>query len=71
MASASMAMDAHRWLIDHPKEASEYQGRWVAVSGTGIELAAGSLSEIIKEKGAKNFLITKIPLLKEIEEVLY
>ncbi|VVB66938.1 Uncharacterised protein [Candidatus Norongarragalina meridionalis] len=64
-------MDAQKWLTNHPVEASKYQGMWVAISGNGIELSAESLLKLLKEKGKTNYLVTKIPTLKELEDVLY
>ena len=68
--AANLAANAHDWLIKHPTEAAKYQGQWVAVSGTGITLNAGSLGELLKKPDAKKYLVTKIPTLKELIDIL-
>jgi len=68
--AANVAVSAHEWLIKNPTEAAKYQGKWVAISGTGVALNAGSLGALLKETGAKNYLITKIPTPQELIDIL-
>jgi hypothetical protein len=67
---ASMVLNAHNWLINNPEKAAEHQGKWVAISGTGIKCEANDLRGLLKETHAKKYLITKIPATKELMEIL-
>lgn len=57
-----------KWLAHNKQAMGKYVGKWVAVSGTGVVDAAGSLSALSRKLSVQQrteLLMTRIPTKKE------
>ncbi|MEK6923965.1 MAG: hypothetical protein AABW54_01855 [Candidatus Micrarchaeota archaeon] len=62
------------WLGSNSKLLSRYAGKWVAVSGEGVELSSDSLSSLtrqFKPGQASELLVTRVPTRKEAASLVY
>lgn len=66
----SALLDIQRWMEKHRGQVNrEYAGKWIAVSGTGVVAASSSIPGLkrkVPEGNLSSFLLTRIPLPKEV-----
>lgn len=63
-------LDIQRWMEKHGAEVNrKYAGKWIAVSGEGVEATGVSVSELkrkVPQAKLSSMLLTRIPLPKEV-----
>ena len=67
-------LSIQEWLSKNHEKVSRYAGKWVAVSGAGVEQAAESLkalSEKLSEEEKARLLLTRIPTKREAANLVF
>ncbi len=62
------------WLSKNSQKVGQYAGKWIAVSGTGVESFADSLNALSKklsEQEKAELLLTRVPTKKEAANLVY
>ncbi len=62
------------WLSKNYEKVGNYAGKWIAVSGTGVEQSAGSLKALsakLSEQQKSAFLLTRIPTKREAANLIF
>lgn len=66
--------NTQEWLARNYRKASQYAGKWIAVSGSGIVETAPSLDALTKklsEEQKSELLLTRIPTRKEAASLVF
>ena len=69
-----VSLGIHDWLVKHHRTVSRYEGKWIAVSDSGVVEQANSLPALSKkltEEQKSSLLMTRIPTKKEATNLIY
>ena len=62
------------WLVRNHSKVVAHTGKWIAVSGSGIQASAGTLAALMRklsEEQKSSLLLTRIPTKKEATGLIF